>query len=156
MDALKLNGFKIIYHKYSTSTGIEIKNPEVNKNVLIWLAAQKTKKPNQSPTQPNKIPSFCSHSNQTLFSQNSSSFFTQKLLPINPKKARFLGFKPRNRFVVALKQHSQSRSSLRSIQIPILKRDETVDNARKCYVLKKGSAIVGATKATRNTFSNNH
>lgn len=46
-DALILNGFKIIYKKYSTVKGTLIKNPLLGKNVLIWLVAKKIKKINK-------------------------------------------------------------------------------------------------------------
>lgn len=43
IDALKLNGFKIIYEKYSTVKGTPIKDPSVGKNVILWLVAKKEK-----------------------------------------------------------------------------------------------------------------
>ena len=41
--ALRLNGFKIIYMNYTSSTGIKLDNINTKKNVLIWLAAKKVK-----------------------------------------------------------------------------------------------------------------
>jgi hypothetical protein len=43
VDAMKLNGFKIVYKKYSTVKGTQIKDPLLGKNVLIWLVAKKMK-----------------------------------------------------------------------------------------------------------------
>lgn len=42
-EALKLNGFKIVYSKYSTSTGRKMDYIDTKKNMLIWVAAKKTK-----------------------------------------------------------------------------------------------------------------
>lgn len=42
-DALKQNGFEIVCQKYSTSTGIQLSQPNVKKDVLIWLVAKKVK-----------------------------------------------------------------------------------------------------------------
>lgn len=42
-QALKLNGFDIVYQKYVTSTGIELDSPNPKKNVLIWIVAKKRK-----------------------------------------------------------------------------------------------------------------
>ena len=42
-SALNLNNFKILWQKYSSSTGIEISDPSIKKNVLIWIVAKKEK-----------------------------------------------------------------------------------------------------------------
>ena len=47
INALKLNGFKIIYEKYSTVKGTPIGDPSVGKNVILWVAAKKLKKMNR-------------------------------------------------------------------------------------------------------------
>ena len=41
IGALKQNGFKIIYKKYSTVKGTTIKDPLLGKNVILWLVAKK-------------------------------------------------------------------------------------------------------------------
>ena len=42
-NALVLNGFKIIYLKYSTVKGTLIKDPSLGKNVTLWLVAKKVR-----------------------------------------------------------------------------------------------------------------
>lgn len=42
-QALKQNHFKILYQKYTSSTGIEVLDPSIRKNILVWLVAKKTK-----------------------------------------------------------------------------------------------------------------
>lgn len=44
IDALEQNGFSIEYQKYSTSTGLEISDPSIRKNILLFIVARKTKK----------------------------------------------------------------------------------------------------------------
>lgn len=41
IKVFELNGFKIVYKKFTSSTGIEVEDPSINKNILIWLAARK-------------------------------------------------------------------------------------------------------------------
>ena len=43
IKALKLNGFEIIYEKYSTVKGTPINDPSVGKNVILWIVAKKIK-----------------------------------------------------------------------------------------------------------------
>lgn len=47
LEALKLNGFEILYLKYSTSTGIKLSSPNVKKNVIMWLVASKKRSVNK-------------------------------------------------------------------------------------------------------------
>lgn len=44
IDACKQNGFEVKHLRYSTETGGAITDPSVNKNVIIWLVAQKKHK----------------------------------------------------------------------------------------------------------------
>ena len=44
LNALEKNGFQILYKKFTTSTGIEINDPSLQGNILIWVVAKKTKK----------------------------------------------------------------------------------------------------------------
>ncbi len=43
INSLNENNFKIIYKKYTSSTGIEIEDPSIKKDVLIWIVAKKNK-----------------------------------------------------------------------------------------------------------------
>lgn len=43
IDSLEKNNFKIIFKKFSSSTGIEIEDPSIKKDVLVWIVAKKTK-----------------------------------------------------------------------------------------------------------------
>lgn len=44
LSALDKNGFKVMYKKFITSTGIEITDPALQGNILLWIAAKKVKK----------------------------------------------------------------------------------------------------------------
>ncbi|MEK6891391.1 MAG: hypothetical protein AABX03_04615 [Nanoarchaeota archaeon] len=44
IGALKSNGFQIIYEKYGTLRGKEIKNPAYGRDVNLWIVARKLKK----------------------------------------------------------------------------------------------------------------
>jgi hypothetical protein len=41
LSALELNGFEIIFHKFSTIDGIEIIDPEKHRDALLWAVAKK-------------------------------------------------------------------------------------------------------------------
>lgn len=43
IEALKINNFEVIYQKYTSSTGIEVEDPSIKKNILIWVVAKKIK-----------------------------------------------------------------------------------------------------------------
>lgn len=43
VDALELNGFEIVYRRYSTSRGVPIADPSEAHDALIWLVARKTR-----------------------------------------------------------------------------------------------------------------
>lgn len=47
INSLKENNFKIVYKKYTSSTGIEVEDPSIKKDVLIWIVAKKTKSTNK-------------------------------------------------------------------------------------------------------------
>jgi hypothetical protein len=44
LGALEKNGFQILYKKFTTSTGIEISNPALPGNILLWVIAKKKKR----------------------------------------------------------------------------------------------------------------
>lgn len=44
LSALEKNGFLVLYKKFSTSTGIEINDPTLPGNILLWVIARKKKK----------------------------------------------------------------------------------------------------------------
>ncbi len=44
LNVLKKNGFQILYKKFTTSTGIEISDPSLAGNILLWIIATKKKK----------------------------------------------------------------------------------------------------------------
>lgn len=44
LSALDKNGFKVMYKKFITSTGIEITDPDLPGNILLWIVANKVKK----------------------------------------------------------------------------------------------------------------
>jgi SAM-dependent methyltransferase len=47
LSALDKNGFKVMYKKFTTSTGIEISDPNLGGNILLWIVAKKLKKINE-------------------------------------------------------------------------------------------------------------
>jgi len=54
-EALKLNGFKIIYSQYATSTGRKMDHVDTKKNMLIWIVARKTKNTGKNFLVPQQI-----------------------------------------------------------------------------------------------------
>ncbi len=42
LAALKLNGFEIVYLRYSTNRGVPLAAPLVHGDVLMWVVARKT------------------------------------------------------------------------------------------------------------------
>lgn len=44
LSALEKNGYKILYKKFTTSTGIEISDPTLPGNILLWIVAKKEKR----------------------------------------------------------------------------------------------------------------
>lgn len=46
-DALRLNGFSLLYFEYSSSTGVKVKDPSINKNIIVWIVARKNRNLNK-------------------------------------------------------------------------------------------------------------
>ncbi len=44
LRALEKNSFKVLYKKFTTSTGVEISDPSLPSNILLWVVARKEKK----------------------------------------------------------------------------------------------------------------
>ena len=42
VKAMELNGFEILYHRYSTKDGAPVQDPSRARHVMIWLVARKT------------------------------------------------------------------------------------------------------------------
>jgi hypothetical protein len=42
LDALRLNGFSVVYERYSTQEGKPIREPSIRENVLMWVVGRRT------------------------------------------------------------------------------------------------------------------